>query len=443
MKINDLFLMAVRNLTSRKLRTFLTILGVIIGTTAIIVMLSLGIGMTESMMDTYRSMGNLTDVYVSPGYNQMTGKQLPLDDKLVKTLKEIPNVKAVNATLSEYVTFKVGQLQGDINLVGVDPTIMEDLGMEVERGRLLNNNDEMNIVFGSGAKDSFHNPKRRSYGPPKETDVMKGSMEFALGSESMQSFGGGGYGISMESASKDAKYYPVKVVGELKLSDDRDSAYSAFINIKHMKKLLNDIEAKKPAEQQNKDKTKYYSNITIKVDEMEHASTVTKTVEEMGYYAFSMTSMIEQAQEGMIVFQAIFGGIGAISLLVAAIGITNTMIMSIYERTREIGVMKVIGASIKDIQRLFLVEASFIGLLGGIFGVLLSYAFSFGLNSLLGPAMGMSMGMGGGMETKISIIPPWLVLLALVFSASIGLLSGYFPARRAMKLSALDAIRTE
>lgn len=139
--------------------------------------------------------------------------------------------------------------------------------------------------------------------------------------------------------------------------------------------------------------------------------------------------------------QAVLGGIGAVSLLVAAIGITNTMVMSIYERTKEIGVMKVIGASLRDIKRLFLFESAIIGLLGGIIGVIFSEILSFLINKFggnfldfLGP---------GGEGTKISIIPLWLVLASMAFSALIGVISGYYPAKRAMNLSALEAIRTE
>ena len=132
-------------------------------------------------------------------------------------------------------------------------------------------------------------------------------------------------------------------------------------------------------------------------------------------------------------------------MLVAAIGIANTMVMSIYERTKEIGVMKVIGASLKDIKRLFLFESALIGVTGGVFGVGLSYLISFLMNTFGAEfiQLGMMMGPGGGGEARISIIPIWLALAALAFSAFIGVVSGYFPARRAMNLSALEAIRSE
>ena len=129
----------------------------------------------------------------------------------------------------------------------------------------------------------------------------------------------------------------------------------------------------------------------------------------------------------------VLGAIGAISLFVAAIGIANTMVMSIYERTREIGVMKVIGATIPDIRRLFLTEAAFIGLLGGMVGVILSYASSKIINMV-------SMNMG---RETISLIPIWLGLLGIVFATFVGVAAGFFPAVRATKLSALAAIKTE
>ena len=134
--------------------------------------------------------------------------------------------------------------------------------------------------------------------------------------------------------------------------------------------------------------------------------------------------------------QAVLGGIGAVSLLVAAIGIANTMMMSIYERTKEIGVMKVIGCSLKNIRQMFLLEAAFIGFAGGAAGNILSLILSGVINLTLS---GQSMGVSG----RLSFIPIWLIAASLGFAVFVGMAAGYFPAMRAMKLSPLAAIRNE
>ncbi|MBP5750061.1 MAG: FtsX-like permease family protein, partial [Firmicutes bacterium] len=133
-------------------------------------------------------------------------------------------------------------------------------------------------------------------------------------------------------------------------------------------------------------------------------------------------------------------GIGGISLLVAAIGIANTLIMSLYERTREISVMKVIGASLKDIRKMFQLEAGMIGFGGGVIGILLSYGISYVMNHFLA---GTIAGAIGGMGSKVSVIPWWLTLAALAFATFIGVISGYSPAQRAMNMSVLEGLKNE
>ncbi len=155
-----------------------------------------------------------------------------------------------------------------------------------------------------------------------------------------------------------------------------------------------------------------------------------------------MADNLEGIEEMSRTIQAVLGGIGGITLFVAAIGIINTMIMSIYERTREIGVMKVIGATFGDIRLLFLTEAGLIGLAGGFVGLGLSYGLSFVVNKVAGNMMGGGMGLGGGGNVAISLIPPWLGLFALVFSFSIGILAGIYPANRAVQISPIEAIRS-
>ena len=139
----------------------------------------------------------------------------------------------------------------------------------------------------------------------------------------------------------------------------------------------------------------------------------------------------------MAVIQAVLGGIGAISLIVAAIGIANTMMMSIYERTKEIGVIKVLGCSLKNIKQMFLIEAAFIGLLGGIVGNMVSFAMSGAINMVTAQSSAL------GVKGNISYIPVWLVLISLGFAMLVGMVAGYFPALRAMRLSPLAAIRSE
>ena len=198
-----------------------------------------------------------------------------------------------------------------------------------------------------------------------------------------------------------------------------------------------------------------YENVIIKVDSVDHVEEVDEKINEIGYQTHSMSQIRQEMQAQVANSQMILGGTAAIALLVAALNIANTMMMSIYERTKEIGVMKVLGCEVSKIRNMFLVEAGAIGLIGGIVGVLLSYAASYILNNLntimgffggggvdMSGIMGMiGGGMGMGMNAKISIIPPWLVLLGLGFSTLVGILSGLWPAIRATKISALEAIR--
>jgi putative ABC transport system permease protein len=216
------------------------------------------------------------------------------------------------------------------------------------------------------------------------------------------------------------------------------------MNIDELKKIIqdnarnqngNDAASRQALQEQLK-----YQRAKVKVKDIKYVQGVQDAINEMGFQTHSLNDILKSMQEQSRTIQLILGGIGAISLLVAALGITNTMIMSIYERTREIGIMKVIGAALRDIKRLFLFEAGMIGFLGGLLGIGISFLLSFLLNTLSGSA-GYYMGMGG--EVKISVIPLWLVFAVIALSTLVGLVSGYYPARRAMKLSALEAIKTE
>ena len=176
-----------------------------------------------------------------------------------------------------------------------------------------------------------------------------------------------------------------------------------------------------------------YRYAQVKVKDMNDVKGIQDIIKEMGYEASSSLDYLEQMKETSKMLRFMLGAIGAVSLIVAAIGITNTMVMSIYERTREIGIMKVIGASIRDIKRLFLTEAAFIGFTGGVFGIILSFLASKLVNFFA--TMQQS--------EMMSSIPLWLCGVSLIFATLVGIGAGYFPAKRATKLSALSAIKTE
>lgn len=430
----DLFRMGIKNLWRRKLRTFLTVLGVIIGTSSIIVMLSLGFGMSKSFEEQISQWGSLTTINVHKKWverPQPGQKEVALDDKAVASFRLLSNVVAVSPTLEAYGAIINGRYVSNAPIRGIDPDSMEAFGFEVAEGRLLSKNDELTVVFGGQMQYSFYEPKARVWREPK-INLMKDRMTLTLDPN---------YGWSQPGEKKpNYKEYKIKVAGVL-TEGDWQTGYGIYMPLTEVQKLIKEKEkAENQKPQPGRQKETGYNQINVKVNDMKNVQDVQKQIKDMGFEAYSLNDQLESMKKQAAVIQAVLGGIGAVSLLVAAIGITNTMVMSIYERTKEIGVMKVIGASLKDIKRLFLFESALIGLTGGIFGVGFSYLISFLINKF-SEKFGPSIGMYG--TTKISIIPIWLAFAAMAFSALIGIISGYFPARRAMNLSALEAIRTE
>jgi ABC-type antimicrobial peptide transport system permease subunit len=233
------------------------------------------------------------------------------------------------------------------------------------------------------------------------------------------------------------KEYKAKGVGVL-ANPNNETAYYVYTDLETMKKIQEDL---RKARKEATPPQQSYNQVMVYVKNINDVQTVSDAIRDLGFQTSSLNDWLEAMQEQAKMIQAVLGGIGAISLFVAALGITNTMIMSIYERTREIGVMKVIGANLPDIRRMFLLEAGMIGFIGGLLGVAISFLLSILMNSLLSEIIGNML--GGMMGSKISLIPWWLAVSGLLFATLIGVISGYSPARRAMRLSALESLRNE
>jgi len=445
MRSLDLLKMAIGNLIRRTTRTFLTVLGVIIGTASIVIMLSLGIAMDEGFKEQISYMGDLTIIdiynyggYMEPGMQQ--DKSPKLDDAAVATLKRIPNVKGVMPIKNAYMKMGAGRYIAHVSIIGIDPTNMEAFDFKAEEGRLLTNTDKEVMVVGKNVAYNFYNPRVRNYyyggmGDKPPVDLMTSKLVMT----SDMNYGEPRANVDDNTNGNPPKLYDVKVVGMLAESNS-EKDYNVYMNIEALEKILeeerrNQRQGDYRPMPQNENK---YERISVKVEDFTLVEGVQEKIKELGFQSHSLTDILKSMKETSRMMQAILGGIGGVSLFVAAIGITNTMVMSIYERTREIGVMKVIGADLDDIKKMFLIEAGMIGFFGGLLGV----GFSYGVSELLNKIGSGYLGGYGG-TTGLSVIPIELSLVAIVFATFIGLLAGYSPARRAMNISALDAIRTD
>ncbi len=187
-----------------------------------------------------------------------------------------------------------------------------------------------------------------------------------------------------------------------------------------------------------------YPQVVVKVEDVSQVLDITDQIIALGYMAYTPQSFVQGINSFYVVLQIIFGGVGAIALLVAAIGIANTMTMAILERTREIGLMKAIGATNRDVLSVFLGEAAGIGFIGGLGGVILGWSAGQILNVLaLSYLAGQSIQQGGPPPSVAVYTPPWLPIFTLVFATIIGLLSGVYPALRAATLVPVNALKYE
>lgn len=447
----DILLMAYQNLLRRKVRTALTILGVLIGTTSIVVMISLGIGLKESITQNMAQWGSLNQITINSHIRfdengDPVGDAMALNDDAVASFKNLSGVAGVSPGYEIGGEAFWGRKQGYFSLVGLDSAQMENFEFATTRGRLLQEDDRFNVVLGGMVGYNFRDPKKsfEEYDdiPWEDRYLDEYNPTVKMVDERII--------FSVRNNTGRERKFNFNVVGVIdpQKMDKSYSAYAPIEEVKDIRKYMNAGGSSGPTrEKGNNTSVKGpspddYDFIWVKSDSIETTKSLSKEIKDMGYMAYSMADGLEGIEEMSRTIQAVLGGIGGITLLVAAIGIINTMIMSIYERTREIGIMKVVGATLGDIRWLFLTEAGLIGLAGGLVGLALSYSLSFVVNKFAGDMIGAGMGMMGGEAVAISLIPPWLALFALVFSFCIGIVAGIYPADRAVKISPIDAIRS-
>lgn len=457
MRFGDLLKLSLRNLWRRKLRTFLTILGVLIGTTSIVVMVSFAVAQTAYFYDMINANNELTTVTVRKPYDRGDGKDKSsdkkLNDELVETLSHLKGVTHSYPVLEKQAKFKAGNMQAHMQIVALPNEALKDYKYDMRdaEGKPVDfdyehfSKEKIQLVIGDDVPKQFYNPKSRSFNDDWEKDKIDpfaANIAFFLDVENAYGSSGGAGG---EGAMITPKRYRAEIIARIKPSENEwQSRYRIYTNLDTLVTVLKKEFRGRGFDSQPRTKSGRwtgeieYSYITLRTDSLESSKELVKVIQDMGYQPESQAAWIDQVNEQMKQAALVFGGIGAISLLVAAIGIANTMMMSIYERTKEIGVFKVLGCKLPAIRNMFLIEAGAIGFIGGTVGLILSTILSFAVNNA--PNLGM-MGMGG--TAKASIIPLWLYGLGLLFATLIGMLAGLLPALRAMKLSPLEALRTE
>lgn len=464
MKLNDIIKICLQNLLRRKSRTVLTVLGVVVGCCAIVTMLSIGIGVQNSQQIMLEGMGDLTLIQV---YGN--GEKAKLNDEAIRKFQNLPNVDvALGKTSLNNIGFNIYAGDNDryqvnwASIVGINQDAIEKFGFELIEGSFPK--EKHQVLAGQYTAYNFmdterpegsnmidlwaykyqYNPDTGEYEYNDNPDNLPDPYVNLCGSK-----------LKMEYYSYDD--YEKKLTEEFTVSGvvkqdyNKDYATSdGFIF------LTSDLQAlsKTLFPQNNKEQT--YSEIYVKAMDISNVADIESDIKKLGYSTYSMESIREPLEKEARQQQMMLGGLGAVSLFVAALGITNTMIMSISERTREIGVMKALGCYLGNIRTMFLMEAGIIGLIGGIIGAAISFLIALIINlvskdieiagikeffALFSPE-NITMVMDPA-NSPVSIVPLWLAGFAILFSIIIGLCSGFYPANKAVHISALEAIKRE
>lgn len=431
MNKQELLRLSWENLWRMKFRTILTIIGVVIGTSSIIVMVSIGNGAQKSITDELSGIGSVTTLQVYQDLSAMGMSAMPtgktedkaiLNDDAINDMKEIDGVVAVTPVVNlSGAEIEVDREQYGVSLMGVDYEVLEDMRYDTSSGDKPGAKDQKSVILGKEVLSSY---TFTTTGPQAEAstvvpeDLIGDKIDLIIKRTNA-------------NGEEELRTERVKVTGVLESTGGSED-YSIIAEF-NLVTELNEWQTGKKANV----KKQGYSEALVTVEDSAVVNAVTTEIEDMDFTVFSMQQILDSLGSVFQMLQILLGGIGGVALLVACIGIVNTMTMSIYERTKEIGIMKVIGASISDIRNMFIAESTMIGLIGGLVGIVISLVLSVLINLIAGFFI------GGEGSVTISFITPGLVIFALLFSALVGLLSGVRPAIKAANLSSLDAIRSE
>jgi putative ABC transport system permease protein len=440
----DLVRLVLENLGRRKARVALTAIGVVIGTAAVVVLVSLGIGLQRNATEQLGGISDLTIIWVYPTYGEAFfggggggvvvaapgGSQPPeqnlLTPQALEALTAIPGVEGVfpRDYLQGGATMQYGRLENYPNIMGIRPGELGVLDLPVQEGSLdLGRNT---AVVGYYVSQGFYDPRQRpGQEPPPPPALIDETVKLVLFK----------YSPDGVETRRTIQLRVTGIIGETRGESD----YTAYLPIEDLEALNQWITGQRP--NRNRDG---YPMAIVKASDSRDALEIADAITTLGFQADTPLSFIQGINSFFVILQVVFGGVGAIALLVAAIGIANTMTMSILERTREIGLMKAVGATNGSVLAVFLGEAAGIGFVGGLGGVLLGWAAGQSINVVALAYLAGQAAETGSLPPSIAVFTPaWLMPSTLVFATLIGLISGLYPALRAATLVPVTALKYE
>ncbi len=404
MRTQDIFFLAFKALKDRKMRTGLTVLGIVIGSAMVVALVGSTSGLTASVTAQISKMG-VTTLTVFPSSNRVQ-----LGDKDVAALSALPGVQEVIPYYQKRLQINYGTTILQVTIYGIDQDRLPSLykGLELNRGDYPSRYDPTGALIGS----AIANPPE---GNLQSVDV---SELLLLQGASTSTARSPSYSFLVRGVLK-----PFGAVGFLNIDE------TVFMTTMGAQLVF---------------KINYYSGLYVIASTPEDVTAVQTGIQE--YYGadariMSAKSMLETVQSITGQLTLFMGGVAVISLFVAGVGITNTMFVSVMERTREIGIMKAIGYRPKDILMMFLSEASINGLLGGILGTITGTFLSFFLGGGM-PNMRMpgAHGPGAGFQP---VITTQLLMFSIFFPIIISIVAGMYPAWRGSRLNTVTALKYE
>lgn len=436
--------LCIANMKKRGIRTGLTILGVVIGVISVVSMLGLGLGVKRELLSEATLDGSVTEISVM-GVTEGKRKDRMLTDRRIEDISEIPHIEDVTPMLTAGVSMYYGKYVGYNELTGVPRKYLESLPVMYGNTPEVNGN-RLEILMGAGALYMFYNDNTgityaEAKAPTKEEqeeldrESEKNDVEIN-GKKSWNDLSDEYVDVYIGNDEVERNLH-LQVSGMLP-----EYRYEAFCDMDTLKKQLKRNAAGGVIEGQPTDSNGnpinewVYSNAIVKVDDVSNVDTVVKRLSDMGYQAESNKEYVDEIQREIKIIQLLLGGIGAIALVVAVIGIGNTMTTSVYDRIGEIGILKVLGCDPDELMGLFLLESGILGGIGGVIGL----ACSFVIVKLIINRLGIKL-LKLSAGTELAVLPLWLCATAVIMAIVLGIVAGYLPAKWASKLKPIDAVR--